>query len=73
MSKRVEHRLLEAFSELSEVNKAEGPKQKMQAYLDMYKKPFSPQVIKALRSLAGIVGNSKFDLSGCLSHDNVST
>ncbi|KAE8815752.1 hypothetical protein D1007_06811 [Hordeum vulgare] len=41
-SKCVEYRMLEAFDELSEVSKAEGPKQKMQAYPNMYKKPLSP-------------------------------
>ena len=72
-SKRAEYRMLEAFDELPEVSKAEGPEQKMQAYLDMYKKPLSPQVIEALSSLARIAGKSKLDLSGCFPHDNVST
>ena len=72
-SKRAEYRMLEAFDELPEVSKAEGPEQKMQAYLDMYKKPLSPQVIDALSSLARIAGKSKLDLSGCFPLDNVST
>jgi hypothetical protein len=65
--------MLEAFDELPEVSKVEGPEQKMQAYLDMYKKPLSPQVIEALSSLARIAGKSKLDLSGCFPNDNVST
>lgn len=60
-SKCAEHRLLETFSELPEVSEAEGPKQKMKAYLDMYKKPLSPQVIKALRTLASIAEKVKVE------------
>ncbi|KAI5012251.1 hypothetical protein ZWY2020_024385 [Hordeum vulgare] len=52
-SKRAEYRMLEAFGELSEVSKAEDIEQKMQAYVDMYKKLLSPQVIEALSSLTG--------------------
>ncbi|KAI4989369.1 hypothetical protein ZWY2020_036686 [Hordeum vulgare] len=50
--KHAKHRMLEAFGELSEVS---NPEQKMQAYLDMYKKPLPPQVIEALNSLTRIV------------------
>ncbi|KAI5007194.1 hypothetical protein ZWY2020_047142 [Hordeum vulgare] len=37
-SKHAEYRMLEFFGELPEVKKAEGSEQKMQAYVDMYKK-----------------------------------
>ena len=57
MYKHAKHRLLEDFSELSEIRKAEGPTQKMQVYLDMYKRPLSLQVIEALSSLASIAGS----------------
>ncbi|KAI4985202.1 hypothetical protein ZWY2020_017832 [Hordeum vulgare] len=62
-SKRAEYRMLAAFGGLPEDSKAVGPEQKMQAYLDMYKKPLSPQVIEALSSLARIAGKS-FDMNG---------
>lgn len=71
-AKRAEHRLLEDFGELPTVSKVEGAEQNMKAYLDMYKKQLSPQVIAALSTLAGIAGKSKMDLSGCFPHDNVS-
>ncbi|KAI4976525.1 hypothetical protein ZWY2020_050132 [Hordeum vulgare] len=67
-SKRAEYMMLEIFGELPEVSKAQGPEQKMQAYVDMYKKPLSPQVIEALSSLVRIAGKSKFDLSECFSN-----
>ncbi|KAE8791131.1 hypothetical protein D1007_34576 [Hordeum vulgare] len=51
-SKRAKYRMFEALGELSEVSKAKGLEQKMQAYPDMYKKLLSPQVIEALSSLA---------------------
>lgn len=49
----------------------ESTEQKMKAYLDMYKKPLSHQVIMALSTLAGIPGKSKLDLIRCFPHDNV--
>lgn len=50
-AKRAEHRLMDSFGELPEVSKVEGAEQKMQAYLDMYNKPLSPQTIAALSAL----------------------
>ncbi|KAE8810832.1 hypothetical protein D1007_12452 [Hordeum vulgare] len=44
--KRAKYSKLEFFGELPEVSKVEGPEKKMQAYLDMYKKPLTPQVIE---------------------------
>jgi hypothetical protein len=37
-AKRAEYRLLEILGKLQEVSKVEGTEQKMNAYLDMYKK-----------------------------------
>ena len=36
---------------MPELSKVEGDEQKMQAYLDMYKKPLSTQTIAALSAL----------------------
>ncbi|KAE8814046.1 hypothetical protein D1007_08684 [Hordeum vulgare] len=72
-SKHGKYRMLEVFDEPSEVSKAEGPEQKMQTCLDMYKKPLLPQVIQALNTLMRIAWKSKLGLSGCFPEDNAST
>jgi hypothetical protein len=69
-AKRAEHGLLEAFGELEKVSKVEGVEVKMKAYLDMYNKPLSSQVIEALKALVAIE-KSKVVLVGCLSQDDV--
>ncbi|KAE8770963.1 hypothetical protein D1007_57215 [Hordeum vulgare] len=61
-SKRAGYRMLEFFGELPEVKKAEGLEQKMQAYVDLYKKNTLIASDKALSFLARIVGKSKLDL-----------
>lgn len=68
IAKRAEHRLMEAFGEVSEVGDKEAKgdheaKNKMATYLEMYKKPLTPKVIEALSVLTGLRGKAQIDLA----------
>jgi hypothetical protein len=60
-AKRAEYRLAEAYGELpkgmtSKKGSKEDVQEKMNSYLRMYKKPFTPTAIQAIRALVEVNG-----------------